>query len=104
MCIFGLMPIAVSLIAFEVDEAIVCDQIGGDCRQKIFSFFKRFLKSYPILTAKDLKYLSKRIINNDKIIDQFLINEVKIEKGRIVSTFEEAPLETFIYKRFFEKI
>lgn len=63
--VVGVLEIANSILAMEIDEVIVCDQIQVDCREKLFNFLKRFLKSYPAVSAKDLKYLAKFIINND---------------------------------------
>jgi hypothetical protein len=90
-----------SILAMEIDEVVVCDQIQVGCQEKCFNFLKRFLKSYPMVSAKELKSLAKFIINNDGLIDDFLTKEVKVERGKIVASFPQQPLELFIYRKCF---
>ena len=68
--------------------------------EKFFHFMRRLSKNMKDVLAKEIKVLSSMIISNSELIDVFLGEKVKLERGKIVLNFDDPPFDSILFRNF----
>ena len=87
----------------ELLEKMKPEQLGDyykDNKKYMADDKKTFSYYMKDVLAKEIKLLASMIISNPELIDVFLGEKVKLERGKVVLNFDDPPFDSILFRNF----